>query len=42
MKDKDSISRIEVLNHKMTDDLKGLLTSMQDDFGTKLESKVSD
>ena len=39
MKDKDAISRIEALNSKMTDDLKGLLTNMQSEFQQKLENK---
>ena len=39
MKDKDAIARIEALNSKMTDDLKGLLTNMQSEFQQKLENK---
>lgn len=42
LKDRDSISRIEVLNQKITENLKDLLGSMQNDFDGKLETRVSD
>jgi hypothetical protein len=32
LKDRDTIGRLEVLNQKITDDLKGLLSTMQSDY----------
>lgn len=42
MKDRDSIGRMESLNQKITEDLKGLLTNMQNDYSQRLDSKISD
>ena len=42
VKDKDSISRLEALNQKMGDDLKQLLSAMQSDFSSRLDSRVSE
>lgn len=42
MKDRDSVVRMEVLNQKITTDLKQLLSSMQSDYQTSLESRVTE
>lgn len=42
MKDRDSVARMESLNQKMTDDLKQLLSAMQTDYQTRLDSKITE
>lgn len=42
LKDRDTIGRLEVINQKITDDLRGLLSTMQNDYQNKLESRVTE
>jgi len=42
MKDRDSLSRMEALNQKITDDLKTLLQAIQTDYQTRLDSRITE